>query len=110
MLALASYASDSDSYRITQLEKEVQELKVRLANLEAPQVATSNPPKPLASGKGWAVLANWRALKQGMGYEEARAALGEPERITGGTFTFWYYPNHGRMTFYKDKLDSWAEP
>jgi hypothetical protein len=105
---IESHASDGD--RITQLEKEVQELKLRLANLEAPQGGTSTTSKQAAPAKSWTALANWRALKQGMSYEEVRAALGEPERLDGGTFTRWLYPNQGRVVFYKDKLDSWSEP
>lgn len=105
---MESHASDSD--RITQLEKEVQALKLRLTNLEAPQGGTSTPSKQAAPGRGWAVLANWRALKQGMSYEEARALLGEPERVSGGTITRWYYPKQGLVNFYEDKLDSWREP
>lgn len=107
-VAFGSYASDSD--RITQLENEVQELKFRLKRLESLQANTSNQQKPVSSSQGWKSLANWRALKKEMAFEDVRAILGEPERIAGGTFTHWYYTNQGEVTFYKDKLDSWSEP
>jgi outer membrane murein-binding lipoprotein Lpp len=102
------YASDAD--RISQLERDVQELKARLANLEPPPGKTINPPKSVPAGKEWKVLANWRALKRGMSYDDVRGVLSEPERISGGSFTRWVYPNQGYVIFYSDKLDSWAEP
>ena len=107
-VAFGSYANDSD--RITQLENEVQELKSRLIKLESPQANTNNQQKTAPSSQGWKSLANWRALKKGMAYEDVRAILGEPERIAGGTFTSWYYKNQGEVTFYNDKLYSWSEP
>jgi hypothetical protein len=109
LISLNSVASDSD--RITQLEKEVQELKLRLANLEAPQSNTTNRQKSLAPSDGWKTLANWRSLKKGISYEDVRNTLGEPEKVkASGTFTFWYYLNRGDVTFYQDRLDGWTEP
>jgi len=100
----ASHAQDSD--RITHLEKEVQELKLRLTNLETPQGGS----KPVASNEGWKFFANWRLLKKQMSYEEVRAILGEPERIEDRVFTNWFYSNRGSVTFYNDKLEGWYEP
>ncbi len=104
-ITLNTFASDTD--RITLLEKEVQELKLRLMKIEAPQGSKQNT---LAASQGWKVQANWRSLKKGMSYDEVRTTLGEPDRIRGGDFTFWYYLNGGRANFYKDKLDGWIEP
>ena len=106
--ASSSYASDSD--RITLLEKEVQELKLRLLRLESTQADTGKPYKPVASSDGWKNLANWRSLKKGMSFDEVRGTLGEPARVQGGNFTFWYYLNRGTVTFYEDKLHGWTEP
>ncbi len=103
----SSFASDSE--RITQLEKEVQELKTRLTNLESP-ANKAVAQKPTVKNDGWKNLANWRSLKKGMSYEDVRTTLGEPGRIQGGSFTFWIYPDRGNVTFYNDKLDSWTEP
>ncbi|MES2281557.1 MAG: hypothetical protein V4542_09095 [Pseudomonadota bacterium] len=105
---LNSYASDSD--RITQLEKEVQELKLRLTNLEPPQGVLNGRQKPVAAIEGWKHLANWRALKKGMTPAGVRATLGEPERIRSGTFDVWTYSSSGNVTFYKHKVEGWSEP
>lgn len=106
--AAGCYASDAD--RISQLERDVLELKARLANLETLPGKTINPPKSVPAGKEWRILANWRALKRGMSYDEVRGVLSEPERISGGEITRWYYPNQGFVVFYSDRLDSWGEP
>lgn len=109
LIAVNSFANDSD--RIAQLEKDVQELKVRLSNLETPQSKPSLNQKPVASSDGWRTLTNWRSLKKGMSYDEVRATLGEPEKVrASGTFTFWYYLNRADVTFYQDRLDGWTEP
>jgi outer membrane protein assembly factor BamE (lipoprotein component of BamABCDE complex) len=106
--SFGAMASDGD--RITQLEKEVQELKRRLTNLERPQSSSSLNQKPTSSTEGWKNLAAWRSLKNGMSYDDVRAILGEPQRIDGGRLTYWFYPNRSSLTFYLDKLDSWSEP
>ncbi len=54
----------SDAERITQLEKEVQELKLRLSRLESPQSSTSQQQRTIVSGEGWKSLVNWRSLKK----------------------------------------------
>ena len=107
-LSFGSLASDSD--RITQLEKEVKELKSRLTVLETPAPKPIVNNKPTTSTDGWKSLANWRSLKSGMSYDEVRAILGEPTRIAGGNLAFWYYPNRGDVTFREDKLTNWVEP
>ncbi len=109
LISLNSIASDSD--RISQLEKEVQELKLRLTNLEAPQGNTSNRQKSLSTSDGWKTLANWRSLKKGISYDEVRATLGEPDKVrASGPLTFWYYLNRGDVKFYENRLDGWTEP
>jgi hypothetical protein len=106
-LSFGSMASDTD--RITQLEKEVQELKTRLSSLESP-LDKAVIQKPTLTSEGWRKLANWRSLKKGMSFEEVRAILGEPGRIQGGTLTYWTYPDRASVTFYNDRLDGWTEP
>lgn len=100
----------SDSVRITQLEKEVQELKLRLSKLEGPQTITNQQQRTIVSGEGWKSLASWRSLKNGMSYDEVRSILGEPSRVDGGSIANWHYPNKGRLIFFSDKLDRWEEP
>jgi len=106
-LSFGSIASDSD--RITQLEKEVQELKIRLTSLESP-LNKAVIQKSTVTSEGWKNLANWRSLKQGSSYDEIRAILGEPEKVrASGPFTIWSYSNRGEVTFYQDRLDGWNE-
>lgn len=108
LIGFSSFASDSE--RITQLEKEVQELKLRLTNLEPTKGSTTSQQKPVKSSEGWAFLANWRSLKTGMSYDDVRMTLGEPVRIAGGEVAFWFYPNKGSVTFQSHQLYSWTEP
>ena len=100
-----------DSERIKQLEREVQDIKMRLANLEAP--GKSSDSQTIVLTDKYKNIANWRMLKKGMSFDEVRALLGEPFRINGGTITYWFYTNQptiARATFYRDKLDDWSEP
>ena len=107
-LSFGSLASDSD--RITQLEKEVKELKNRLTTLESP-VNKAIVQKSTVTNDGWKNLANWRSLKKGSSYEEVRTILGEPEKVrASGPLTFWSYSNRGEVTFYEDRLNGWNEP
>jgi hypothetical protein len=105
---LNSFARDGD--RITQLEKEVQELKLRLSRLESPQSNSNQQQRTIVAGEGWKSLANWRSLKNDMSYDEVRSILGEPSRIEGGTLAFWYYSNRGSVRFFNDKVNKWQEP
>lgn len=60
--------------------------------------------------EGWKSLENWRKLETGLSPRTVKKILGEPERIEGGNFTYWYYPNRGQITFYERKLYNWDEP
>lgn len=109
MLCTPSLAQDSE--RIKQLEKEVQNIKIRLSNLESSST-TSDSQKPVVADRH-KNIANWRMLRKGMSFDEVRAILGEPLRINGGTITNWFYTNNvsiSRVNFFKDKLDDWSEP
>jgi hypothetical protein len=107
-LSFGSIASDSD--RITQLEKEVQELKNRLTTLESP-VNKAIVQKSTVMSDGWKNLANWRSLKKGSSYDEVRSILGEPEKVrASGSVTYWSYSNRGEATFMDDRLYGWNEP
>ena len=110
LLTLSFWSMASDSDRITQLEKEVQELKARLTTLELP-VNKAVIQKSTVMSDGWKQLSNWRLLKKGTSYDEVRAILGEPEKVSAsGRFTEWKYSNRSDVTFYEDKLYGWNEP
>lgn len=106
--AFSSYAQSGD--RTEQLEKEIQEIKLRLSNLEAAQGKSSANPKPVQTGDSWKALSNWRALKSRMAPNDVRGLLGEPSRVNGGVVANWYYPNGGTATFVSDELTQWREP
>jgi hypothetical protein len=99
-----------DSYRIDELEKDVQELKLRLSKLESLLTNTGDDQVLVNPGDGWKSLSNWRKLTTGMNYDEVRKILGEPHRIDGGSVAFWRYENGGEATFNRDRLFSWLEP
>lgn len=108
LIALNSLAGDSD--RIALLEKEVQEIKLRLTNLEAPQRKVNRESMPASSSAGWKSVDSWRALKIGMQPDDVRKILGEPARIDGGLVAYWVYPSSGEVTFVRDQLSQWREP
>jgi hypothetical protein len=111
LLTGATTAIANDSDRISLLEKEVQALKLRLANLESPQSTPSNRPRVVATKDGWKSLANWRSLKKGMNPDEVRSVLDEPANVrASGPLTDWNYSNRGTVTFYEERLHGWTEP
>ncbi len=111
LLTGATTAMANDSDRISLLEKEVKELKLRLANLESPQSTPSNRPRVVATKDGWKSLPNWRSLKKGMNPDEVRSVLDEPVNVrASGPLTIWNYSNRGTVTFYEERLDGWIEP
>ena len=66
LLAVAFNANAQVMDRIDHLEKEVQEIKLRLSKLES---LLSNPSKvnePVTSGEGWKSVMNWRKLTTDM--------------------------------------------
>ena len=106
-VALSNPLHASDE-RLNRLESEVQDLRSRIEKLEGSKAQLSSPSSK--TKEGWKELSNWRSLKKGMSYDDVRGFLGEPERISGGTITDWFYPNAGRVVYYDDRLDHWSEP
>jgi hypothetical protein len=94
--------------RVDSLARRVIELENRIAQLESsrPQAPSPKPPAAVLSNE----LANWRRLREDMGYDAVRRILGEPDRIDGGSVAFWTYPNGGRVGFISGRLTSWTEP
>jgi hypothetical protein len=103
-----AHAQDSD--RIDQLEKEVQELKLRISKLESILSSPSSDQAIVPSREGWKSLANWRKLSTDMGTSDVKKLLGEPQRLNGGNIAHWYYANGGRVTFMQGKIFEWIEP
>ena len=104
-----SFANDSD--RITQLENEGQQLKVRLNNLENSKGSSIASPKTIATTEAWKQLANWRSLTKGMSPNEVRSVLGEPATVrASGDFTYWHYSNRDEVIFHQERLYGWREP
>jgi hypothetical protein len=103
-------ANANDSDRIDQLEKEIQEIKLRLSKLES---LLSNPSKAeelVTSSEGWKSVMNWRKLTTDMSTSDVQKILGAPHRVNGGSITDWYYPNGGTVTFLEGKVHQWQEP
>ena len=105
---LSSFASDSA--RVSQLENEVNELRLRVQKLENLQPNANNQQRQVVANEGMNSLVIWRKLSRGMSYNEVRGLLGEPLRIEGGGVATWMYAKNGRVVFIRDKLSSWDEP
>ena len=113
LLAFTSISSfASDAQRLSALEKEVQELKLRLSKLESSNQVPSDTKSTVATatGEGWKYQKSWRTLTTGMSPNEVRNLLGDPQQVRGGNVTFWTYPNKGDVTFMGDILYQWREP
>ena len=97
--------------RIRLLEAQILQLNGRVSALEGMLNQAKANQQPIVTGEGWKSLANWRKLKQGMSEDDLRTLLGEPQRINGGSFSRWKYPNLGEVTFYmRDGVYKWNEP
>lgn len=110
LLAIAFNAAAHDNDRITQLEKETQEIKHRLSEIESSNKKPSMAQEVIASSDGWKSIANWRKLTTGMSTSDVRRILGEPDRIDGGGLAYWYYRNDGEVTFFENEVSRWKEP
>ena len=113
LLAFTSISSfASDAQRLSALEKEVQEIKLRLSKLESSNQlpADSKSTVATATSEGWKFQKSWRTLTTGMSPNEVRGLLGEPQQVKGGYLAIWTYPNKGEVTFMGDALHAWREP
>lgn len=113
LLALTGNAYGQDSDRIDQLERQVQELELRLAEIEALFEDSSELIEVLPAEEGWQSLSNWRQLSRGMSPDEVQYLLGEPLRVQGGRFTTWFYDdtrNGSKVVFESNKVYKWEEP
>lgn len=106
--SINSFAHDAE--RLSSLEKEIQELKVRLSKLEPSAQVSVESKSTVISVEGWKIQKSWRTLSTGMSPSQVRSLLGEPQQIRGGNTAFWTYPNRGEVTFLGDSLYQWREP
>jgi len=95
--------------RIELLERANADLEQRVRDLEAVIKSALSQGQPIPASTRWQDLANWRRLRKGMKPDQVRALLGEPERVEGGDFTYWYWAD-AHVIFYSGKLDRWSEP
>jgi hypothetical protein len=109
-LAFALNAHAQDSNRITQMEEEIREIKLRLLKLESMLNNPGNTQEPATSHDGWKSVMNWRKLYKEMSTRDVQKILGEPQRVDGGNLASWHYQNGGRVVFYEGKVDHWREP
>lgn len=109
-LAIAFSANAQGSDRFDHMEKEIQEIKLRLSNLESLLNNPSKVQEVMPPGEGWKSVANWRKLATGMKASDVRLILGEPHRLDGGQLARWYYQNGGEVQFFDEKIHRWIEP
>ncbi len=110
LLAVAFSSNAHDRDQIDQLEKEIQELKLRVSELESLLIKSNTVQEVVTTGEGWKSITNWRKLTTDMSTSDVQKILGEPHYVSGGTVAYWDYPNDGRVFFYKGKVSQWQEP
>lgn len=109
-LVVSSNSNAQDTVRMNQLEKQIQELKLRISTLESILMSPSPDQEIEPSSEGWKSVFNWRKLSPNMDSNDVKRILGKPHRVNGGARATWYYQNDGRIVFFKGKVYSWNEP
>ena len=109
-LFIAFNATAHENDRIEKLEKEIQELKLRITKLESLLSDSKKTQELVTPSEGWKSVVNWRKLSTDMETSDVRKILGEPDRVDGGRFTTWYYLNDGDVVFLEGKVYRWMEP
>lgn len=100
--------------RVSNLEKRIIELELRVAKLEK-LLSARQPELPIQIKPGdYRNKANWRRLELGMTKAQVKAILGDPphRRVLAG-FDSWYYPDvlGPQVQFdLSGKLSGWEEP
>lgn len=101
--------TDSLIHRIELLELKNSNLEFRVRELET--IIRTKPfrGQPVTTSANARDLQNWRRLRQGMSMDDVRALLGEPERVEGGSVTWWHWVN-ANVYFIDGNLEGWSEP
>src|SRR5258708_17619416 len=94
-----------------QLRAQVEELEARLADVEQRLGRIEKTSKD-SSATPSAVLPpetqRWRSLSKSMSRAQVKQLLGEPLRIEGGPFEYWYYSKNGssgpHVRFYQNRV------
>lgn len=102
-------STDSLLHRIELLERANTDLERRVRELESLIKSEPSKGRPIPASTGWKDIANWRQLRPGMTMDEVRALLGEPERVEGGPWTYWYWAK-ANVYFIEGELKGWSEP
>lgn len=110
-LYLSVDLSCQTSEQIQKLEEKIKSLEKRIEILE--KMINLKPSLPEPNETKWKNKSNWRELKIGMDFDQVRKLLGEPFKISGGAFTYWYYDKReylAYVVFYNGIIHSWKEP
>ena len=58
-------------------------------------------------------LQDWRKIEKGMSKMSVKKIIGEPKRIEGAVYTYWYYStytSHSYVAFDNGYVVKWSEP
>lgn len=109
-IAFAFNANAHDGDRVDQMQREIQEINLRLLKLESVLSNPNSAQQHAKSSEGWKSVRNWRKLTTGMSASDVEKILGEPHRLDGGVIARWHYQNGGEVHFFNGKVDQWQEP
>ena len=113
-LITLAFSANAQEATIEQLNQKIEQLENRVSILES-IIANSNKKKSKQANVTAVApkLQSWRKLKKNMTFDDVIDILGEPLRITSGSFTHWYYSkdiSHSYVSFYQDVVYGWGEP
>jgi len=97
--------------QVNELMLYISQLEKRVKRLEGNQSSSTSS---LPTSKANASSHPWRQLKRGQSRQKVRVLLGEPYKIQGGAFEYWYYSSSSTLgpyvMFYNDVVNAWHEP
>ena len=111
ILFLTDIAFGQNSLEISKLKERISVLEKKVNTLE--KMIGKSPSKNLQYSEKWKNRTFWRKLKMGMSMNEVESLLGTPIKVSGGSFTSWYYTEvkySSFVIFYNGSVDRWEEP